>query len=198
MKAFSILAAVALVAAVALQLVPSLSDHHLNLRYAALGLGLLSLILLLLQPGAGKQESKNAGAIAPNAVAKNRAEAEVVSFLALMQENGRLVDFLMDDIGPYEDAQVGAAARVVHEGCRKVLTEYLRVEPISDGEEGGQIALPENYRPEDYRLLGSGNGQAGATGRLVHRGWKAGAVKLPTVIADHGLPCIAPSEVELT
>ena len=44
----------------------------------------------------------------PVPAANNQAEAEIVSFLATLQEQGRLIDFLMDDITTYDDAQVGA------------------------------------------------------------------------------------------
>src|SRR5271165_2926678 len=57
---------------------------------------------------------------APALPTANQSNAEVVNFLAILQEKGRLVDFLMDDIKGYNDAQVGAAARVLHEGCRTV------------------------------------------------------------------------------
>jgi hypothetical protein len=43
---------------------------------------------------------------------ENQAEAEVVAFVGLLQDKGRFVDFLMDDVALYNDAQVGAAARV--------------------------------------------------------------------------------------
>ena len=62
---------------------------------------------------------------APPTLPANQSNAEVVNFLAILQEQGRLVDFLMDDIKGYSDAQVGAAARVLHEGCRAVLLEHI-------------------------------------------------------------------------
>ena len=55
----------------------------------------------------------------------DQAEAEIVSFLATLQEQGRLIDFLMDDITTYDDGQVGAAARVVHQGCKAALQEHF-------------------------------------------------------------------------
>ena len=68
-------------------------------------------------PGAGTPPASN-------------ADAEIVHFLAMLQEKGRLVDFLMDDINAYNDAQVGAAARVVHAGCKGVLQEHFNIHPL--------------------------------------------------------------------
>lgn len=56
-----------------------------------------------------------------------RAEAEVVALLALLQQEGRLIDFIKEDASQASDAQLGAAARVVHAGCRKVLERHLSI-----------------------------------------------------------------------
>ncbi|MFD2181508.1 DUF2760 domain-containing protein [Rhodoplanes azumiensis] len=129
----------------------------------------------------------------------NRHAAEVVSFLALLQEKGRLVDFLMDDITGYSDAQVGAAARVVHEGCKAALAEHLVVEPIRSESEGDKVVVPTGYAADDYRLVGKITGQAPFTGTLVHHGWRVERVALPRLIrTTDRLPTIAPAEVELS
>ncbi|MFY9991796.1 MAG: DUF2760 domain-containing protein, partial [Rhodoplanes sp.] len=79
-------------------------------------------VLLLIAILADRSKAESAGpaakAAAPVAAAPlaNQADSEVVNFLAILQERGRFVDFLMDDITPYSDAQVGAAGRVLHEG----------------------------------------------------------------------------------
>ncbi|RAI31373.1 hypothetical protein CH338_25940, partial [Rhodoplanes elegans] len=129
----------------------------------------------------------------------NRHEAEVVSFLAVLQEKGRLVDFLMDDITGYSDAQVGAAARVVHEGCKAALAEHLVVKPIRSESEGDKVVVPTGYAADDYRLVGKITGQAPFTGTLVHHGWRVERVELPRLIrTTDRLPTIAPAEVELS
>ena len=128
-----------------------------------------------------------------------RAEAEVVSFLALMQEKGRLVDFLMDDVTSYNDAEVGAAARVVHQGCQSVLKSHLAVEPISGETEGARVSLPEGYDAADFRLLGNVAGEPPYEGTLVHKGWRVTSVTLPqSVGGDDALPNIAAAQVELS
>src|SRR5262245_30934436 len=53
-----------------------------------------------------------------------------VQMLALLQRDGRLIDFITEDIAPYQDAQIGAAARDVHESCRKAMDHYLTLEQI--------------------------------------------------------------------
>ena len=128
-----------------------------------------------------------------------RADAEIVGFLAMLQEKGRLVDFLMDDINPYSDAQVGAAARVVHAGCKRVLQEHFEIHPLRTETEGSTVQVPAGYSADEYRLVGKIAGQAPFSGALVHRGWKTDMVKLPRLLSsvDGQLPTIAPAEVEL-
>ena len=126
-------------------------------------------------------------------------EAEVVAFLGLLQEKGRLVDFLMDDISIYDDSRVGAAARVVHFGCRDVLQEHFKVTPISDAEEGSQVMIPENYSIDEYRLMGKITGNPPFRGVLLHKGWKTESVKLPRLIKteEKRLPSITPALIEV-
>jgi Domain of unknown function (DUF2760) len=133
----------------------------------------------------------------PEPPAENTAEAEIVAFFALLQEKGRLVDFLMEDLAAYEDAEIGAAARVVHEGCKKVLQEHFKIHTISEAEEGSQITVPAGFAADEYRLVGKLSGDPPFTGKLVHKGWKTDAVKLPRIVDASRLPAIAPAEVEL-
>ena len=129
----------------------------------------------------------------------SQAVAEVVCFLAMLQAKGRLVDFLMDDINAHDDAQVGAAARVVHAGCRGVLQEHFRICPVRDEREGSTVQVAAGYPADEYRLLGKIRGPAPFSGVLVHHGWKTELVKLPRVVRSptDRLPAIAPAEVEL-
>jgi hypothetical protein len=117
----------------------------------------------------------------------------------MLQEQGRLVDFLMDDINAYTDAQVGAAARVVHAGCKAVLQDHFRIDPVRSEPEGSTVQVPAGYSSDEYRLVGKIAGSAPFSGVLVHRGWKTDTVKLPQLLrgADDGLPAIAPAEVDV-
>jgi hypothetical protein len=135
----------------------------------------------------------------PVPAAADQAEAEIISFLAILQERGRLVDFLMEDITTYDDAQVGAAARVVHEGCRAALHEHFKIRTVREENEGASVTIPVGYAADEYRMIGNIRGAGPFSGTLVHRGWKTEWVKLPRILrvnADR-LPTIAPAEVEL-
>ena len=135
----------------------------------------------------------------PVPIAGNQAEAEIVSFLATLQERGRLVDFLMEDITTYDDAQVGAAARVVHQGCKGALQEHFRIRSIREESEGSSVTIPVGYAADEYRLIGNIRGAGPFSGTLVHRGWKTESVKLPRLVRVNAgrLPTIAPAEIEL-
>jgi hypothetical protein len=135
--------------------------------------------------------------IPPPAPTTHQAESEIVAFFGLLQEKGRLVDFLMEDVTSYEDAEVGAAARVIHQGCRQVLQEYFQISPISEAQEGSQVTVPAGYSPDQYRLVGKLTGEPPFTGTLLHKGWKTDFVKLPRVVKMERLPAIAPAEIEL-
>jgi Domain of unknown function (DUF2760) len=133
----------------------------------------------------------------PVAPPANQAEGEIAAFLALLQEKGRLVDFLMEDVTGYDDAQVGAAARVIHQGCKEVLKEHFRITSVSVAQEGSQVTVPAEYAADEYRLIGKISGNPPFSGKLIHKGWKTDYVKLPRMTKSGGLPAIAPAEVEV-
>jgi hypothetical protein len=210
MKSISIAAAGLSVALIALTLVPSAAEYR---GYFAIG-ALVCAALALATIAAGWRDRPAAGAVvrAPEPPAATppptvaappskpiSADADVVGFLAVLQEKGRLVDFLQDDIAAYSDAQVGAAARVVHQGCKAVLNDYFRIVPVRSESEGAKVAVPAEYVADEYRLVGKISGQAPFAGTLMHRGWKAESVSLPRVLRaeNERLPTIAPAEVEL-
>ena len=180
---------------------PATEPFRPYLTDATLALSVLVLVGLLLparqKPRPLKPQAEPARPAPAPAVA--RADAEIVSFLAMLQEKGRLVDFLMDDINPYSDAQVGAAARVVHAGCKRVLQEHFNIHPLRTEDEGSTVQVPVGYAADEYRLIGKIAGQAPFSGVLVHRGWKTDMVKLPQLLpsAPGQLPAIASAEVEL-
>lgn len=174
---------------------PYLTDATL----ALLVLVLIGLLLPARQKSPPSKPQAEPAKAAPPAPAAARADAEIVSFLAMLQEKGRLVDFLMDDINPYNDAQVGAAARIVHAGCKRVLQEHFSIHPVRTEDEGSTVQVPAGYAADEYRLVGKIAGQAPFSGVLVHRGWKTDMVKLPQLLPSvpSQLPAIAPAEVEL-
>jgi hypothetical protein len=202
MRAVLVIAGLLLVAASGAAFLPAADPIRPYLPQATLALAVLVLILLLLP------QRRNVSAPEPAAEPvrpepapppASRADAEIVHFLAMLQEKGRLVDFLMDDIHAYNDAQVGAASRVVHAGCKAVLQEHFSILPIRAEQEGSTVQVPAGYPVEEYRLVGKIAGPAPFTGVLVHHGWKTDRVQLPQLLggASDRLPAIAPAEVEV-
>lgn len=120
-----------------------------------------------------------------------------LQLLALLQREARLVDFVGEDLGAYEDAQIGAAARVVHAGCAKVLREHFSIAPVRDEAEGSRITLAAGFDAASVRLTGNVVGQPPFSGSLGHRGWRVTEVRLPQLAAAHDARVIAPAEVEL-
>ncbi len=124
-------------------------------------------------------------------------DTAALQVLGLMQREARFVDFIQEDVAPYTDAEIGAAARVVHEGCRKVLRENFTIAPVRTEAEGSRITLPAGFDAAAVRLTGNVVGQAPFTGMLGHRGWQATEVKLPQLTDSKAANVIAQAEVEL-
>ena len=141
-----------------------------------------------------------AGAATPSPESPLLREAEpnaALQLLGLLQQEGRFIDFLEEDVASYSDAEVGAATRVVHEGCKKMLQQHLVIEAVRPEPEGTRITLPEGFDSSAVRLTGNVVGQPPFSGGLVHKGWRVTDVKLPKVAAGHDLSVLAPAEVEL-
>jgi len=120
-----------------------------------------------------------------------------LQLLSLFQREGRLVDFLEQDIAAFSDADVGAAARVVHEGCRKALRAHAKVAPVRAEEEGTKVTIAAGFAPAEVKLSGNVQGAAPYTGVLRHRGWKATELTLPVPVQGYDPKVLAPAEVEL-
>jgi Domain of unknown function (DUF2760) len=199
-RTVSILAVLLLLATTAFALAPQGPLYQPYLTWAALALGVVVFVLLLALrvPQDAPAAARAALPMRVQAPA-NQAEAEIVSFLATLQDKGRLVDFLMDDINAYDDAQVGSAARIVHAGCKTALLEHFQIGPVRAESEGTRVRIEAGYPADEYRLLGTISGSAPFVGTLIHHGWKTESVKLPHVLRNSAdrLPTIAPAEVEL-
>src|ERR1044071_4006985 len=121
-----------------------------------------------------------------------------VQLLALLQREGRLVDFFSEDIAPYQDAQIGAAVRELHAGCRKALAQYVTLEPVIDGEEDRPVTVEEGFDPAAVKLVGNVTGRPPLRGLLRHRGWRVAHVNLPTLPPEGAArKVVAPAEVEI-
>ena len=120
-----------------------------------------------------------------------------LQLLALLQRDARLIDFIGEDLDAYDDAQIGAAARVVHEGCAKVLREHFSIVPVRDEAEGSRVTLPAGFDAAAVRLTGNVVGKAPYSGSLSHRGWRVTEVRLPQLAERHDARVLAQAEVEL-
>ncbi len=123
--------------------------------------------------------------------------AAALQLLALLQREGRLVDFLEEDVTTFSDADVGAAARVVHQGCKKALHDHAKLSPVRAEEEGTKVTVAKGTPPHEVKLVGNVAGEPPFTGVLRHRGWRVTDLHLPTAIDGHDLQVVAPAEVEL-
>ncbi|HUS33423.1 MAG TPA: DUF2760 domain-containing protein [Kofleriaceae bacterium] len=120
-----------------------------------------------------------------------------LALLALLQREGRFVDFVRDSVDGASDADIGAAAREVHRGCRKVIDQHLSIEPVMPGAEEAKVSVPKGFDPAEVRLIGEAKGEPPYRGTLRHHGWRVVDAKLPTLAEGVDRAVIAPAEVEL-
>ena len=132
---------------------------------------------------------------APPATAPTAAAVQV---LALLQREGRLIDFLQEDLRAYDDAQIGAAVRSVHEGCRNALAEHVTLAPIFDRPEGETVTVEPGFDAHAIRLTGNVVGDPPFKGALRHRGWRVQRIELPALMPGQDQEkVVAPAEVEV-
>lgn len=135
---------------------------------------------------------------AQKAVPAPPVEASAIQLLSILQRQGRLIDFLQEDLSQYQDAQIGAAVRNVHEGCKKALSEYVTLEPIFKQEEGSQLTIQPGFNAHEVRLTGNIAGDPPFKGALRHRGWRVAQIDLPTQTpAQQKERIVAAAEVEV-
>ncbi|MDQ3233581.1 MAG: DUF2760 domain-containing protein [Pseudobdellovibrionaceae bacterium] len=126
-------------------------------------------------------------------------DAAVLMFLRVMQEKSRLLDFALTDIARLPDAQVGAAARVVHQGLQSLLQDSFDIKPIADQSEGQNLQLPEDFDSSRYRILQQSAAEQKPQGVILHRGWEVKKMNLPRSLRRTGDPLpsvLAPVEIE--
>ena len=127
---------------------------------------------------------------------KDEKNIDGVFLLSLFQKQGRLVDFLQQDIASFSNAEVGEAARVVHGGCARILGDYFTMEAIRTEEEGGWSAL---MRTTIYQksLTGNLRGSAPYRGELLHHGWKISDQHPPEQLDPKARFIVQPAEIEV-
>ena len=169
----------------------------------AAGFALWSLLLWL---SICRKPSKLRTALPPSQVCEpeNRLDREqqdkrlFIHLLSMFQREGRLLDFLSENLDGYEDAQIGAAVRSIHENCNKVTLKYLSLLPVLDQAEGQTLTLQKGFDTAAVKLVGNVAGEPPFTGVIRHKGWKTGKLELPTLSASQDAALIAPAEVEIS
>lgn len=128
---------------------------------------------------------------------KPPAELPSLQVLMLLQREGRLLDFLKEDIDGIDDDQIGAAVKAIHKGCRKVLFEHVKLVPVRTESEGSIVEVPPGFDPAAIRLIGNVRGEPPFKGALKHHGWKIAELSLPTLPVGQDPRIVAPAEVEI-
>ncbi len=119
-----------------------------------------------------------------------------LQLLGILQRDGRLLDFLLEDISSYTDEQVGSAARGVHTAAREALDRYFQFAPVIDGVEGSFAQAPTKD-PARVKFIGNVPASPPAGGVLRHRGWQATDVRFPALPGGGNLKVLAPAELEV-
>lgn len=146
-------------------------------------------------------EAVAAASVSPLQEAQGRASDafdRAVQMLALLQRDGRLIDFLAENISAYSDAQVGAAVRTIHDSCGQVLEQYVKLEPILNSEEDQPVTVQAGFDSAAIKLIGNVAGEPPLRGVLRHKGWRVKEVHLPPLPQPAARMVVAPAEVELT
>lgn len=123
-------------------------------------------------------------------------EASAIQMLSILQRKGRLIDFLQENIQPFDDAQIGAAVRNVHEGCRQALAEHVTLEPVMQEAEGSTVNIPTGFDAHAIRLTGNVSGDPPFNGEVRHRGWRVTRIDLPELMQKQDR-IVAAAEVEV-
>jgi hypothetical protein len=130
-------------------------------------------------------------------VLKEATPDAALQLLGLLQKEARFIDFIKEDVSAYSDADIGVAARVVHEGCNKAINEHFSLAPVRSEQENSKITLPQGFDAATVRLTGNIVGAAPFTGTLIHKGWQVTGIRLPKLTQGHNANIVAPAEVEL-
>src|SRR5262245_35845846 len=144
---------------------------------------------------------KGKGAATPAEPAKPagppKLSAEPLRLLAALQQEARLVDFLMEDISGASDPQVGQAVRDIHAKARAVLTQHLDLGPVLTQAEGESATVEKGFDPSAVRVLGNVTGEPPFTGAVQHPGWRVKKIHLGPPPAGQDGFVLQPAEVQV-
>ncbi len=122
-------------------------------------------------------------------------ENGVIYTMLLLQREGRLIDFLQENINNYDDSQVGAAVRQIHADCSKVLEEHLQLEPVLNSTEGESVTIPDSFDPSEIKVTGNLPDKPPYNGTLQHKGWRVSKLNLPSRNKSINPKVVYPAEV---
>ncbi len=128
---------------------------------------------------------------------ENIEKRHFLHLLSVFQKEGRLIDFLAENLEDYEDEQICAAVRSIHENCRKTLYKYVTPDTVIQEAEGDEIVVPKGFDPASVKLTGNVTGEPPFKGIVRHRGWKVSKLEMPILSASQDFTVIAPAEVEI-
>jgi hypothetical protein len=180
-----------------MEFVGQVANNEVNnnaVLYGAIGLAIGLVIGAVVVWMAAKRP---AAAEPENPAASPKPSGASLRLLALLQREGRLLDFLMEDMEAYNDAQIGSAVRDIHRTCRKALQDHLVMEPVLPDAEGAEVTVPAGFDPSAVRLTGNVTGQPPFRGALRHHGWRVREVKLGPPASGQDEFVVQPAEVEL-
>ncbi len=126
-----------------------------------------------------------------------KPSGEPLRLLTLLQREGRLLDFLLEDVESYSNDQIGAAVRDIHRNCRKAIQDHLTLEPVLPQSEGAMVDVPPGFDPSAIRLTGNVTGEPPFHGTLQHHGWRVKELKLAKPPEGQDEFVLHPAEVEL-
>lgn len=134
---------------------------------------------------------------APPPAAAPKAVVSPIRILAVLQAESRFVDFLLEDIGPFPDAQIGQAVREIHRKAQAALKQHLVLEPVVTGSEGETVTVPAKFDPSAIRVVGNVTGPPPFTGTVQHPGWRVRELKLTPLPAGQDDRIVQPAEVQV-
>jgi len=128
---------------------------------------------------------------------QDRRQRLFLHSLSVLQREGRLLDFFGEDLGRYEDAQIGAAVRSIQEDCKRAIKKYIDPRPVMEAEEGEAVTIPPGFDMDAITLVGNVAGEPPFEGVVKHPGWKAGKKEVPKLSDIQDPAVITPAEIHI-
>jgi hypothetical protein len=138
-----------------------------------------------------------AAAVSGHRERKNHERRMFLHLLSVLQRDGRLLDFFAEDLSLYEDEQIGAAVRTIHEDCKTAMNKYLSLKPVLEAPEGEAVTIESDFDPNAVKLTGNVTGEPPFKGVVRHRGWKTTRTELPELSETKDPSIVSAAEVEV-